>query len=227
MATTVVRVYETEQQAAEAVRKLEEAGFASDILLHVTPAAGDADARAVALEQPRLRDFVAEQVARERSVVAVRPLFGQGKRVTWILDQAGPIAVAAPAPEAAATRTSSRAAPLSDLFGWPVLTQNPTPLSDKFGWRVLSKTAAPLSDKFGWRTHAQKTHFMTSKLSNNPAPFSSSLGMGLLSGKAAPLSDKFGWATRSEKTHFMTSELSNEPTPLSSRLGLPVLTGKR
>ena len=226
MATTVVRVYETEQQAADAVRKLEAAGYAAESLLHVTPTAADAAARTAALDMRHLDGFVAEQVANERSVVAVRPPFGQGLRATRILDQAGPLAVAMPAPKAEATRKGS-ATPLSDMFGWRVLSKNPTPLSDKFGWRVLSNTAAPLSDKFGWRTRTQKTHFMTSELSSKPAPLSSLFGMGLLSSKAAPLSDKFGWATRSKKTHFMTSELSNEPTPLSSRLGLSVLSEKR
>ena len=226
MATTVVRVYETEQQAADAVRKLEDAGFAAASLLHVTPTAGDAAARATALDMRHLGDFVAEQVAKERSVVAVRPAFGQSRLATAILDQAGPLAVAAPAQKAEATRKSS-ATPLSDLFGWKVLSDRAAPMSDKSGKQVLMNQAAPLSDKFGWPTRSQKTHFMTSKLSSKPAPFSSRLGLRLLSDKAAPLSDKFGWATRSEKTHFMTSELSNDPTPLSSRLGLSVLSEKR
>lgn len=226
MPTTIVRVYETEEQAADTARALEQAGFAADSVLLVTPATADAAARTREMDMRDLGDFITAQLANEHSVVAVRPPFGRALVATKILDQAGPLAITAPEP-AAETSRKSTAAPLSDLFGWGLLSNSATPISDMFGMRVLSKTAAPLSDKFGWSTRSAKTHYLTGELSRNPAPLSSRLGMALLSTKAAPLSDKFGWPTRSEKTHYMTTDLSNDPTPLSSRLGLSVLSEKQ
>jgi hypothetical protein len=218
---TFVRVYETEEQAAEAVTNLQQAGFAAAGLLHVTPATADAAGAAKAAGMADLGRFAAEQTALGRSVVGVQPPFGQGKVAVASLDAAGPLTVEMPADKAKATAASktSGATPLSDKFGWSVLSDNPTPLSSMFGWKVKSEKTffmvselkndpTPLSSMFGWKVKSEKTFFMVSELKNNPAP----------------LSSMFGWRTKSDQRHYMVSKLSNDPAPLSSKLGMKVLS---
>jgi hypothetical protein len=221
---TFVRVYETDKQAAGAVKKLQGAGFAGAGLLHVTPETADAAGAAAAAGMSEYGSFAAEQAALGRSVVGVQPPFGQGKVAVAILDAAGPLAVEMPALKAtaAAASTTSEAAPLSNKLGWRVLSDDPTPLSNMFGWKVksdktffmvseLKNDPAPLSSMLGWKVKSDKTFFMVSELKNDPTP----------------LSNMFGWRTKSDKRHYMVSELSNDPAPLSSKLGMKVLSDKQ
>jgi|GEM_PF-1827617 len=224
---TFVRVYETDADAADAVRDLKKAGFGASSVLHVTPDTLDPADAAKAAGMEEYASFVADQVALERSVVGVRPPFGQGAVAVKILDAAGPMAVEIPKEEVAAASAKISATPLSDWLGWRVLSDDPTPLSSMFGWRVLSEKAAPFSEWIGWRTKHEKTYFTVSELKDDPTPLSNAVGWRVLSDTAAPLSEKFGWKTKSEKDHFMVSELSDDPTPLSSRLGLKVLSDKQ
>ena len=224
---TFVRVYATEDQAADAVQELKAAGLGSATLA-VMPEAPGAAAAVTAAGMGDIASFVEAQTALGRAVVTVRPPFGQGKVATAILDAAGPLAVEMPAPKAAAVRheAKSAATPLSNMLGWSVLSDSATPLSDMFGWKVKSDKAAPLSDWLGWGTLSDKTYYMVSELKDDPTPVSSALGMRVLSDTAAPLSDRFGWPTKSAQTHYLTEKLSNDPTPLSSRLGMAVLSDK-
>ena len=222
---TFVRVYETEEQAADAVSDLQKAGFAAGSLLYVTPDTLDAAGAATAAGMAAYANFAAEQVDLGRSVVGVTPAFGQGKVAVAALDAAGPLAVAMPQATktpAAAEVTKSDATPLSSWLGWRVLSDDATPLSTMFGWKVrsdktffmvseLKNDPTPLSNIFGWRTKSDKTFFLVSELKNDPTP----------------LSNIFGWRTKSDKRHYMVSELSNDPTPLSSRLGMQVLSDKQ
>ena len=221
---TFVRVYETEEQAADAVRDLQKAGFAAGGLLHVTPETMDAAGAALAAGMAEYASFAAEQAELGRSVVGVKPPFGQGKVAVAALDAAGPMAVETPKAQAAAAGTElmSNATPLSSWLGWRVLSDDPTPLSSMFGWKVKSDKAffmvselkddpAPLSSMLGWKVKSDKTFFTVSELKNDPAP----------------LSNMLGWGTKSDKRHYMVSELSSDPTPLSSKLGMKVLSDKQ
>jgi hypothetical protein len=227
---TFVRVYESEEQAAGAAQNLKAAGFAAGSVLTVMPEDANAAAAAAAAGMAEIGPFVAEQAALGRAVVAVQPPFGQGMAATQILDAAGPLPVEKPAPKTKATSgvdAKSSATPLSNMFGWSVLSDSATPLSDMFGWKVKSDKAAPLSDWLGWSTLSDKTYYMVSELKDEPAPLSSWLGWRVLSKTAAPLSDRFGWPTKSAQTHYLTDKLVKDPTPLSSRLGMSVLTEKQ
>lgn len=219
---TFVRVYETEEKAAAVVRDLQKAGFNGKSLLHVTPETMDVEGAAAAAGMAEYGSFVAEQVALERSVVGVRPPFGQGVVATKILDAAGPMAVQVPKAQVEAASAKISATPFSDWLGWRTLSKDPTPLSSMFGWKVksektyfmvdeLKKDPTPFSNMLGWKVKSEKTHFMVDELKNDPAP----------------LSNMLGWRTKSEKRHFTVTELSNDPTPLSSRLGMTVLSDKQ
>jgi hypothetical protein len=99
------------------------------------------------------------------------------------------------------------AAPLSSLFGLPVLSKTATPLSSLLGLPALSarqrsktellQVPAPFSRMFGLRTLAGDATPLSSRfnlkvLSDDPAPFSNYIGIGLLSKNPAPLSTLLG-----------------------------------
>lgn len=221
---TFVRVYETEEQAADAVSDLQKAGFTASSLLYVTPDTADPAGAATAVGMAAYANFAAEQAGLGRSVVGITPPFGQGKVAVAALDAAGPMAVGLPKAKtaAAAEITKSDATPLSSWLGLRVLSDDPTPLSTMLGLRVksdktffmvseLKNDSAPLSNALGLRTKTDKTFFTVSELNDDPTPLSNALGL----------------RTKTDKRQFMVSALSKDPTPLSSRLGLKVLSDKQ
>ncbi len=96
----------------------------------------------------------------DKVLVAVNAPSGQGVVAAKILESHGPLAVddeewakegVEPAARGFASKIKNPATPLSDLFGWKVLSDkkgpfwpaalmdDPAPLSNKFGWSLLSK----------------------------------------------------------------------------------------
>lgn len=145
-----------------------------------------------------------------QSLVAVSPGFGFGEAASEILSEHGTLLE---------TYASSDPAPLSDWFGWPVLSDKPPSdsltrhdwsLSGSIGLGMLSSEGAPLSKMIGLKP-------LTAKQSG----WSKSLGLPILSDNAAPLSSMLGLKTTASRPDIV---LSNDPTPLSSLLGLSVLS---
>ena len=232
MTDAIVRLYENEQQARDAVGKLTEEGYSADSICLVAPGAeGDpATALSGAIVAGRLlgrnAQVFAERVQHGRSLVAIEAPFGRGERATKILDSFGPVdadlqLVPEPVP--------SRAAPLSTAWGWPVLSRGnkPAPFSDFVGFQVLSSGRSILSRIFGELANPHLTIFsMFPSLTRNGAPL---FARSELSGEPAPLSSKVGWSLLSEKAAPLSSMLgmpllARKPAPLSSMLGLPVLS---
>ncbi|MEM9838197.1 MAG: hypothetical protein AAF830_03485 [Pseudomonadota bacterium] len=145
------------------------------------------------------------------SLVAVSPGFGFGEAASQILSEHGSMMEAYP---------TSDPAPLSDWFGFPVLSRTRTQtqlnkwsLSKSFGFPLLSSEPAPLSKMTGIKP-----------LSPKQTGWTSSLGLPILSKNGAPLSSMLSMPTTWARPDVV---LSRDPTPLSSLFGLTVLSQKK
>lgn len=223
MANPIVRIFETEQQARDAVRKLAEDGYPEGSIYLVTPSMGGeeaptgagADTLAAALKAGSLMtetaEIYAERVERGRSLVVVPAAFGYGRRAAEIMDECGPVDTDIELPEPPYDFTLGT--PFSSTVCLPVLTRNrPAPLSGLIGLTPL--------------VHGRTT-FGT--LTNPHYMFSSLLGLRVLGGRAAPLSSTFGLKLLSTKkgpwrSSFGLPLLSRAAAPLSSMFGLKLLS---
>lgn len=218
MTSPVVRIYETEQQANDAVARLKEYGFAEDAIYVVRPvsegktdSAGDLGnaVRAGFLLQERA-NLYAEGVRQGHSLVAVRAPFGRGQVAIDILDSFAPTATGI---ERKASEVSwDVAAPLSSGLRAPVLWRGqPAPFSRLTGGQILLRG----------RTFGAKYP----ELTRPDWTFSSRIGLRLLSGRQAPWSSLSGKAGPSWTRSLGLPLISRNPTPFSSKLGLGCLTG--
>ncbi len=232
MGYPIVRMYDSEERAREAVSKLRDNGYYEDRVFMVTPAEGGGDPMQAVMAGQAMGDeaaFFAERVRAGRSLVVYDSLPGTGGPAGEIMDSCGPVDTdmappAAPdpwgpgAPFSAALYLpvlSGGAAPFSRTFGLPLLTygqstfgtlMNPHwTFSKSFGMALLSKAAAPLSSLLNLPA-----------LLRNAAPLSSMTGMPQLSRSAAPLSSLLGLKL-----------LTSNPAPLSTACRLPLLAEPR
>lgn len=207
MRDPIVRMYETEQQARNAARKLKDEGFPEDQIFLVTPqSGGTAEAIAAAI----MAGFVlrshakvyAQGIQAGRSLVVVRAAFGYTQDAIDILDSFGPVDTGLRLPSRDSSIAWDEAAPISSAFRLPVLLRNsPAPLSRTFGMPPLSR------GRTGWLAA------MFGELTGPRFAFSALLGMPLLSRNAAPLSSLFGLKT-----------VSASSGPWQKSFGLPILT---
>lgn len=205
MSDPIVRMYESEKQARDAVAKLQAEGFPEDQIFLVTPqSGGTVEAIAAAI----MAGFVlrshakvyAEGVQKGRSLVVVRAAFGHAQEAIDILNSFGPVDTGLDLPKEPSIAWDE-AAPLSSALRLPVLLRNsPAPLSRTFGMPPLSK------GRTGWLAA------MFGELVNPHFALSSLLGLGLLSRNPAPLSSLFGLKT-----------VSASSGPWQKSLGLPIL----
>ncbi len=237
MANPIARLYETEDNARDAVARLREVGVAEGAIIMLTPGGeGGSDSTAAlarAVNAGRVigdrAGLYADRVAHGRSLVVVEPPFGLGLRATEALDACHPVDTelrsgAAPDPW-------GPGAPFSATISLPVLVRdNPAPFSRFAGFPTLSSTE-PLvflaSSNF-----AVSSLFGIPLLSRIAAPLSSLINLPTLTGGkggyraivplpmltnvAAPFSAMLG-----------LPRLWNSPTPLSSLLSLPLLARSR
>ena len=204
-----VRMYETEQQARDVVRELEEDGFPAETIFLVTSASGAREAAVGSISDAIAAGFVlssdaeiyAQGVEHGRTLVLIRAGFGHGQSAVNILDGGGPIDTGLLPPPRLSV-DNDEAAPLSCAFQWSVLKRDePAPLSAWLGLQPI----------------------ISSSLLNR------SFGFSLLNNKAAPLSSLFGLKTLSPtpdlgEASFGLPLLLADPAPLSSKFGLPLLT---
>lgn len=227
---SMTRIYGTGQQASEAVDKLQEAGFARDKILVVTPENSGADSLGNAIKLGRALgnnslNAVTDAVNQGQSVVVCQVQFGRGMAACDIMDGCNPIKT----DELLEVSEHHRGAPFSSAMGWPVLSlHSPMPLSTLLGMETKTESRGIFSGFF--KELSSGFSFGTPKLSNNAAPLSGKFGLGLLrkgpgdtsfgrpllSDNATPLSSKIGFDT-----------LSDNPTPLSSKLGMPTLQSEK
>lgn len=217
---TYVRMYETEQQARDAVRKLKEDGFPEDTILLVTPGPGGAGS-VEGISAAISAGFVVsgdakvyvQAVERGRSLVLVRAAFGFGQAALNILDSCGPVDSELMGRVKAAP-TSERGAPLSSFFQWPLLKRNqPAPFSDFLGIPLLSSSTGSKPSLVG---------------EMSASTFDLSFGFRLLSNRAVPLSTLLGLPTLLDTASLGSSSLgfpllADSSVPKQSTFGLPLL----
>jgi len=240
------RVYESAQQAQDAVKQLTDNNLPEDAysLMMSDGQASNSTADIVKAIVAGHPDWVpmthaqayAEQIQQGRSLLLVTPPFGRGTTVEHILSDTGAIEVVLPEPEV----RPYGATPFSDFIGIPVLSHGRSfdgkegsflswffgdasapgfKFSSMFGMKMISHNPTPLSSMTG-----------LSPLSKQKGPGDSSFGMPLLKrDNPAPLSSTVGMKPLSAdqgsgNSSFGLSNLSRNPTPLSSMLNLPLLS---
>lgn len=178
MSQTIVRVYDSEAKAQQAVDALVLKGFGTDLINLVAPSepAQSLEDIAAAIRAGYVLKGYAKAyaacVARGLTLVSVRAPFGTGVVVTRALDAAGPVPSGVPE-EHEAGPTWDEAAPLSSALNMPVLAKSGTTFSGF--WQL------PMVTREGERS---RTLFSVNfKRGGNAAPFSSLLGLPLLSKK--------------------------------------------
>lgn len=250
MSTSVIRIYPTGKQAAEALRMLRDEGFEEEALLMFSPPA------AALVGGPSVSDEIlssalmagdllkadaalcAQALRDGHTVVIVRAPFGSAETAEGLLDSCGPIDIGL---GAGAWRPSwNDGAPLSSAIGIPAVIDNAAPLSNFLSLPLLSRQEDQ-GPAFGIRQLTRPGWSLSSKLgmgmlSRNATPLSSMFGLGLLSGKAAPLSSALGLRTTVSRPSPLSSllgwgtlagrrpEASSDAAPLSRALGLPLLS---
>lgn len=218
MTTPIVRMYETEKRARDAVRKLKAEGFRKDTILLVTPSAKGAaesiDAIAsspVAALLPRDRaEIHAEGVRQGRCLVAIQAPFGQGQLAKEILAGCGPAGQGPGVPESPSIAWEV-GAPLSSGFRIPVLWRNrPDPFS-----RLLARPTL---------TEGRTFESKYPELKDPGWTFSSRLGLPLLSGNQRGRASLSGRTGDAWKRSLGLPMLSREPAPFSKMLNMHLLT---
>ncbi|MFK7958528.1 MAG: hypothetical protein AB8B96_20720 [Lysobacterales bacterium] len=225
---TVVRLFESDQQADSAVAKLTDLDFLSEDITRLSPGAGDpASSVSSAIKAGRIagsyRSVLVGALSSGRHVVAIEPPFGRGDLAGRVMDSCGAVDT-----EQLPEYVPYNPSPLSDFLGIPTLASyehtfnirqlSTFSLSGSVGMGHLSKNPTPLSSLVGLKT--------VSKPKSN---WKSSLGLPLLSHKAAPLSSLLGLKQlttpkRGKTTSFGFPMLSKNPTPLSSLFNIPLLS---
>ena len=212
MTQTITRLYASRDQADTAVAELRRFGFRdADIHVVYPPDHGpdEAGASSDAIADSIMKGYVlrsdakihAEQVRQGATLLTVHAPFGMGQRALKVMHKFNPARSGVPEPPYEPYELDE-ATPLSSMFGWRVISSDPTPFSNFWRWPTLVQGGGTSSRKL-----------QQSDLPDHPAPFSSMLGLRLLSDEPAPFSGKIG-----------AKLLSDDPAPLSTMLKMPVLT---
>jgi hypothetical protein len=241
MTIPIVRMYETEKQARDAVRKLKAEGFQKDTILLITPSPkGDAESvealssSPVAAALPPENAAIHEEGVRQgRSLVAIRAPFGQGQLAKDILEGFNPAGEGPGVPEMPSV-TWDVAAPLSSGFRAPVLWNKAAPVSDLIGqatlrqgrtfenkYPALKDASWTFSSRLGLPLLSASQKGSASLSGRSGDAWKRSFGLPMLSREPAPFSRLFNM-------HLLTVPLPHDyPAPFSHRTGFPVLSHGR
>lgn len=210
MSTSIIRMFETTQQAAEAVRILRSNGFEEEAITVFHPPASTLIGGPAMTEDTLFSALVAGTLLKSeavrcadalragRSIVILRAPFGTAETAEAVLGSCGPVAIEGAAPRV----TWSDAAPLSSALGFAPVIRNPAPLSNFLSLPLLSVRDKSVPRLIG-----------VTRL-NSRFSLSRALGLGEISQNRAPL----GSITR-QKTILPFPTTANCPAPLSSLLG--------
>lgn len=178
MSQTIVRVYDSEAKAQQAVDALVRKGFGTDLINLVAPSepAQSLEDIAAAIRAGYVLKGYAKAYAacvqRGLTVLSMRAPFGTGVVVTRLMDAPGPVPSGVPE-QSEAGPTWDEATPLSSALNLPVLAKSGATFSGF--WQL------PMVMREGERS---RTLFSVNfKRGGNAAPFSSLLGLPLLSKK--------------------------------------------
>lgn len=238
--THIVRLFGSQENTDAAIAALKSRGFVDEHIKVLTASEtveGTQDAIMRAGVAKPHAVILAKRVQGGETLLKVNPPFGFARVAMALTEDHGPLPVSLPPIEERTGIDGRDAAPLSETFGWRVLSSDPAPLSHWLNWQTVkpenknsatlrsirrqSQNPAPLSRALGLPL-----------LSRNPAPLSRLLAWSLLSRKAAPLSDSVGWPTLWGAAAPLSkwagwSLISKDPAPLSNALGFPVLTRRQ
>lgn len=207
----VARMYETEEQARDAVSKLKEAGYSESSIFVMAPKAAKKKAAPVA---------EGEEGQAPAPAPAAAPVKMTAEELMDAVSAAGPmlktraikyargleqglslVVVGAPyGYNATAAAILDSCKPVDDGGLALVSDHNPSPFSDFIGFPCLQAEKESNTSAFG------------EPLTDPDWTFSSKIGMGLLSDNPAPFSSKFGW------------KLLSEEKPWEKSFGFPLLT---
>ncbi len=222
MRDPIIRMYETDQQARDAVSRLRQEGFPEDAIFLVTPGFGGEPGSAQAISSailagrwlPSNAEVYVQGLEQGRSLLVVRAPFGHGMLATQVMDSFGPVDTGLRLPRGRSPAWDE-AAPLSSALQLPILQRHqPAPFSALLGLHTISRGRSFLSQLFGELISPHFALFGRSSLSDQAAPLSSLFGLKTLYRKDGPKTSRFGLPL-----------LSRNPAPLSSALGLSLLTG--
>lgn len=214
--TVIARYFESAQQARNARQSLENEGIPPRIMALVEapgegaegPAGLTADVDA-AMKAGRLlgenASFYSSNMKPGQALLVVEAPFGLTVTVLNVMEANGALDISHEPPaevRAAFVPLSRRPAPLSSLFGWPVLSRTPETYSQFWGFPELSRRLSFLGRWFP--TLARPNFVMLPSL----------FGLGLLSRNPAPLSSMFGLPLKSGESG----------DAWTSSLGFPMLT---
>ena len=226
----LLRIYATEQAAADAHARLVAAGFDNQAIFLASEHRGretstvEAAIRVGTLPE-RMVKFCTRSLEHGRSIVSADPPFGRGQRALDILESGETVDT-----HLAGPHVEDDPAPFSRMLGIPVLSEfssstgllsSDWSVSSGFGFRLTSRNAAPLSSMFGMKVLSaskrdRRSSFGMPLRSQNPAPLSSLLGMTPISSRQRRGNYSFGFPL-----------LSRNPSPLSSLLGIRTLSEGR
>ena len=215
MAQIIARLFSSPSNAAAAAKDVQDYRFGDNEVFTIEGAPGGSHDDLVAqIAQAGVAKTdapaYAEKVQAGATLIVVHAPFGSAKKATVLLDRHQPLpAVVAAAPLAPPIRYD-KAAPLSSIYQWPTLFNNPAPLSSFWNLPILSS--------FSFSKAAGR-----SELSDEPAPFSSWLKLRTLSDDPAPLSNWFKFPTL-KPAATSRNNLINDPAPLSRWLGIATLS---
>lgn len=211
MAQSIIRIYKTEAQASKAAAHLISEGY-SGVFQFNAPTGASAAARtnlvtemmAAHILKSHAMSYV-DELTKGKSMVMVRPIFGQAVNAIKVLDSYAPVASGYAETKESVPFHWDEAAPLSSALRLPTLAKTEHPVETLTGISSLTKGKAFISDLLG-----------LSLLKAGAAQRETSMGFKMLSNSATPLSSSIGMRT-----------LSQSATPLSSMFGLPVLTKRK
>ncbi|MFK8015138.1 MAG: hypothetical protein AB8G17_06825 [Gammaproteobacteria bacterium] len=211
--TDNARIFETEDQAHNAIERLVAGGFNKSDTLLLTPSTGNHEGAVMAaiadgFMPSAYRRSITQSLEQGRSVVAITPPFGSAQLAAEILEECNPVDT-----DSIPEISYSNPTPLSDFLGIPALSnvRSTTTVSN----RTTFSSSSLLSKKttiFGFKT-----------LTDNKSK-SSSFGLPLLSKKTTILGFKPLTSNKSKDRSFGIRLLSSNPTPISSMFGMRVLS---
>jgi hypothetical protein len=165
-------------------------------------------------------DFYLSRMQPGQSLVVVDTELGMSVTAIDILESHGALDITheTPAMKEAYVSFSEKAAPLSSMFGWSVLSPKPETSSSFWGFPELSHGLSFFGRFFPPLASSSFTMFPVrgGLPSRNPAPLSSMFGMPLLNGKSG-----------SQLTSSFGMPLLSSSGPATSTFGLPLLSRRR
>ena len=226
MTTSIARLYETEQQAREAVGKLQEAGFTDDMVFLVTPVAEAAMPEVTTAAKAGAGGK--KDTEADRAVSPVPPSAGEPMHASSAAVMSGYLLGDRAKLYAGALRRGRSLVVTRAPFGYAQqatdLMDSCGPVETDLGRPATQETymtwdpAAPVSSAFGVPVLRR----------NRPTPFSDLLGLPAVSrgGMPSTFSRAFGDLIDPDFALFGRSRLLRDPAPLSSLLGLRTVSEK-